>query len=215
MDEPDNTPVDGTQTGEETASDAGSSTPTYVTADQLADFGKDLMGNFRKTMAGMMKTQQPADQKPAQPASTQEATPQVDVAAIVRAERATERAIAKHGLNERQGDMVRQLMEVQKPEDANAFIASFAKDIGAVAPGTSAPETPSKAAPNPNPTSDRGSPGMTPTMESDDIPAWKWSQDKVDKFVSEKGLRAFVDEMKQRLPRDLKGVRFHTEKPRS
>lgn len=213
MDDQENsTPADGTPTGEDQQSDAGSSAPAFVTADQLADFGKDLMGNFRKTMAGMMKTQQPSEQRPAQQASKPAETPQLDVSALLRAERATERAIAKHGLNERQGDLVRQLIEVQKPEDANAFIAGFAKDIGAV-PGTSAPETPSKAAPNPNPTSDRGSPGMTPTMESDDVPVWKWSQDKVDKFVSEKGLRAFVDVMKQRLPRDLKGVRFHI--PRS
>lgn len=211
MDDQDNTqPVDGTQTGEDTSSDAGSDQPTYVTADQLSDFGKDLMGNFRKTMAGMMKTQQPAPQPTSQSSKTPAAQPQVDVAALLRAERSTERAIAKHGLNERQGDLVRQLLESQKPEDANAFIADFAKDIGA-APGTSDTQTQTQATPNPNPTSDRGTPGMTPSLESDDVPVWKWSEDKVAKFIKEKGYREFASVMKKRLPEDLQGVRFQLD----
>lgn len=206
-----NNASDNTETGEQAASAADSGTsPEFVTSDQLQDFGKDLMGNIRKTMAGMMKTQsQPPTAKP----PTQEAQPQnVDVASILRQERTTERAIVKHGLDEHQGDFVRQLMETQKPDDANAFIENFAKTMG-IAPGALATQTPEATAPNPNPASDGGTPGMTPTLESDDQPVWKWSDEKVAKFIKEKGHREFASLMKTRLPKDLKGVRFHI--PRS
>lgn len=206
MDENNSDATDGYQTGEQQESVADSSQSGYVTADQLQDFQRNLLGDIRKTVAGMLKTQPAQTQsQPSRPAESGQA-PQVDVAAIIRQERAMERTMAKHGLNEHQGEIVRQLIESQKPEDSSAFIANFVKQMGIAAPGSSAPQT---SAPNPNPASDGGSPGMTPTIESDDQPVWKWSQDRVDKFVREKGYREFVSLMRQRLPKDLHGQRFH------
>lgn len=209
-DNQDNSSQDSAETGENQSA-ADSSSPSYVTSDQLDAFSKDLMGNMRKTLAGMLKTQQQPEQRKAPPPQQAQ---QQDYKELLAAERATDRLLQRHGLTERQSDMARQLLEVNKPEDANAFIASFAKDVGAVTPGSSTPKPePTKAAPNPSPTSDRGAPGMTASLESDDVPVWKWSEEKVAKFIQEKGYREFANVMKQRLPKDLQGVRFHI--PRS
>lgn len=66
--------------------------------------------------------------------------------------------------------------------------------------------------PNPRPVSDYGGPGMTATIDSDSQPAWKWSQEKVDALIREKGMRGFAADMKSRLFRDLRGQRFHFDK---
>ena len=64
------------------------------------------------------------------------------------------------------------------------------------------------ARPNPNPSSDGGSPGFTRTIDSDEQPVWKWSQSHVDRFIKEKGYREFASVMKRRLPNDLRGAYF-------
>ena len=204
MDENNSEATEGVTTGDPVTSAADSATPEYVTADQLQTFQKSLMGDLRKTMAGMLKTQPaPTQGKPAEPA----AAPAFDAKAEMRTYRETERALAKHGFNDDQSDIARSLMDSQTPDDVSAFVGELAKRMGISAPGSSA--QPVTTAPNPNPSSDGGSPGMTPTIDSDDMPVWKWSEEKVEKFVKEKGMRAFAQEMKQRLKKDLHGQRFH------
>lgn len=205
MDENNSEANEGVPTGEPAASAADSTTPDYVTAGQLQDFQKSLMGDLRKTMAGMLKTQTaPTQGKAPEPTSA----PPVDVAAVMKQYQQTERALAKHGFSDGQADIARSLMDSQKPEDATAFIGDLAKQMGIAAPGSSA-QPQSTTAPNPNPSSDGGSPGMTPTIESDDQPVWKWSEDKTAKFIKEKGYREFANVMKRRLKADLQGQRFH------
>jgi hypothetical protein len=165
------------------------------------------MGDIRKTMAGMLKTQPTATATPSKAPDAADAPPQVDVTAIMKQYQQTERALAKHGFSDSQSDIARTLIDSQKPEDAQAFVGELAKQMGIAAPGSSAQTQ--TTAPNPNPSSDGGTPGMTPTIESDDQPVWKWSEAKVAKFIKEKGYREFASVMKQRLPKDLHGQRFH------
>lgn len=212
-DNQDSNAAESVQTGENQSA-ADSSQSGYVTADQLAEFGRDMMGNFRKTMAGMLKTQPQTEQPKKEAEPAQQPAQTVDVAALLRNERVTSSAIAKHGLSDEQGEVVRQLIEAQSPEDPAAFISNFAKTMKIAVPGASANPNPNQMAtpPNPNPVSDGGTPGMTPTLESDDIPMWRWSQEKVDRFVAEKGLREFAKLAKQRLNKDMHGVRFSLPK---
>ena len=128
MDEGNNEGAEGAQTGEsQSAADSG---PQYVTPDMLGEFRaglqKDLVNDVRKVVAGMLKTQQSADTPPQQKtqpkeqAKAQESAP--DIQSIIRRERQIERAMASAGLNDKQSEMVRKMLEnenVQKKDQVS------------------------------------------------------------------------------------------------
>jgi len=203
MDENNSEASESITTGEQSTEAAAPSAPDYVTADQLQDFQKGLMGDMRKTIAGMLKTQ-PTQQQQAKPETATKSD--VDVPAMMKAYQQSERALAKHGFSDGQSDIARAMIDSQNPEDVSAFIGDLAKQMG-IQPANS-PAQSATPAPKPNPSSDGGSPGMTSTIESDDQPVWKWSEEKTAKFIKEKGMREFAKVMKNRLRGDLQGQRF-------
>lgn len=207
MEDGSDNPDGGQNTGEQ-ASDAGSS-PQYVTAEALQDILtnalKENANQTRKLVAGMLKTQPEPGQKQSEQAREpkQESDP-VDVKALLRKERTIERTIASHGLNDAQADIVRGMIDAQAPEDVSEFVSNFVEAMGIA----KADSKPNQTQAKPNPSSDGGSPGMTPTVESDDLPLWKWSESKTQSYIKQHGMRKFAEMVRGRLNKELTGVRF-------
>lgn len=201
-------PADGESTG--ASESAADSSPQYITRDDLRsmmqDFLKSNQTETRKIVAGMLKTQPQQTEKASKPANepARESEP-VDVQALIRKERAIERTIASHGLNDAQADLVRGLVDAQNPENVGEFVSEFVQTMGiAKSESAQTQKQPAKA----NPASDGGSPGMTPSPDSDDAPVWQWSQAKVDSYIKQHGWRKFGQMARERLNKDVQGVSF-------
>ena len=192
---------------------ADSSEPSYITADQLHSTLKETTADIKRVVASMLKTQPPAPASQSAKAETKAAvssseTQNIDVAGLMKREREIIRSIHRSGFNEAQEDLIRGMVEANSPEDVGAFIADMAAKFGVGAANSNNNET--KRIANPTPSSDGGLPAMTNSVQSDDVPIWEWPQEKVDRFIAEKGPAAFRRLAKSRVARDGKNKRLST-----
>lgn len=164
-----------TQTGEnQSAADSGAS---FVTPDQLADFGKNLMGDIRKTVAGMLKTQPVnPEPKPRAEAKTRDGDSE---SAQLRAEleqmKAREMfrdAASDFSFSKEQSEMLRQLASIEKPENLSEWLSEKAKVFGS--PKESAPptQTATMAEKTRSATDTPAPAGHTPSNPGDDVTRW-------------------------------------------
>jgi len=206
------TSIDETQTGE-MQTDAESQQPSYVTADQLEEFGekiaKTMMGNFKKVQASMMRTQSAPEPKVKSEPKAAPSQTGVDVQAILNRERKIGRAINRAGFSESQEDLVRSLIEKQDVDDVGDFITDLAKQFG-VSREEVKTEQPKRA--NPTPSSDGGLPAMTRHRDTDDIPVWHRSKDWCNDYQRRHGKKAFVKMAKESIKRHGPGVALKISK---
>lgn len=195
-----------TATGE-TAASAADSGKSYVTPDQLQDFGKNLLGDIRKTVAGMLKTQ-PAktESKPkAEPSQADSGGDEIaklraDLEASQQREKFRE-AAADLSLSKEQRRLLEKLASVDKPDNLPEWLVEQAKALGPAAADQSK-ETATMPDKRRSATDVPATAGHTPGAPGDNV--LSWSKEEYDRQFA---LKAKVPANKY----DIRNREFHRE----
>ncbi len=167
-----------------------------LTLDDLKDFRNSVIADARRVAEGIAK---PKNGKAPEAA----ASPSVDFHAELRREREFNDAAHDLGLSREQRAMLRDLVDVKKPDDVAEFVAVKAKAFGRSSdPAKPTIQARPSAASGP-PVSDAGSPAAASASVDDGTPLVHMKPEDRAHFIKTKGLHAYAT----RLRSELKGVR--------
>jgi len=183
---------------EETAKTSES--PKYVTSEDLNRFRDGFAADMRKLVEGITRPRGAKPQQSEQP----ESAPVADFSSGIRRERELSDALADAGNLPREGrEILRRLVDAEKPENIAEFISSNAKAFARPAdPQKTQTQMRPIAANDRQPVSDAGGPAA-PATYSSDLPLWQMKPEDRAHLIKVKGAGWFATTLREQ----LKGVR--------